>query len=655
MRPQPSCEPVSEGYFGQTMGQLRATTELYLPFLFSDITCNVLKFEIEIKNISQMTIRTSFRLNKLSETSDNLYKDEIWKTRSIENFLKATKPDIKIDKKIAPVFILMLNKFLRVENARLDLDGDCRYVLFDQTPDIVMLPTSYPPFSDAPNGNFYNYYEKKNTAFYAPLEFDRIYKLEIDLEAVAPSFELAPLFPYGKVDFSNVTMGCFCSGGYEVKCLCMRVNPITDNQCPDWLKYKIGRKISSSAPPLIIPADPFRGASPLFDITEELGITKEDVKNVDNGLIIPLSKLKGVFCEEYETFRLMFAMIIPPEKNYDVIIRIIQAALPTRIYEQLQKIPGYNDVLVEFDIVNLTHTKKNIKISSELSGLTDVAVDEIVVEGMGNEQKKPARVIVKQCPLMKYGILETIVNPQRATLYCKVIDSDTEKIIYEKSYNIDLLPHDQMIWEIRDVAQSRTHNLADFICAWVHPTDKEGLLDLTRANSIKYHPDNAFGHRVNTLLDIEKHVRAIWDYLSKDLKIKYLSQPFSSKNSHNSQRVLLPEKVLNNKAGNCIDLTILFASLLEGIGIFSIIFLTEDHAFIGWGNSAKTSEMFFLETTLLGRDTFENAKIVGEKKFRENFLFVGLDDPIPDLVSVAKGCHIVDLSTVRSAGIVSNR
>ena len=159
----------------------------------------------------------------------------------------------------------------------------------------------------------------------------------------------------------------------------------------------------------------------------------------------------------------------------------------------------------EYDVINLTHSKKKVRINTEILGFTDVSTEEFVIEGISNEQKKPARISVRQCPLLKYGILENIVTPHKATLHCEVIDSETEKLIYKQSYTIGLLPHDQMIWEIRDVKQSRVHDLVDFICAWIYPTDKDGLLDTVRASSIKYHPDKAFGDKIRTLHDIEMH------------------------------------------------------------------------------------------------------------------------------------------------------
>lgn len=652
MRPQPKHEPISEGFVGQSMGHRRATTQLYLPFLFSGITCDVLRFEVDMKNMRQMSVKISFKLSGSEKIEDDLYKEETWKARSIENFLRATKSDVQVDGKIAPIFVLMLNKFLRVESVNLKTDGRSAYALFDQTPDIVMLPPSYPPLTDLPEDESYIYYEKKSVVIYASLKLDKTYELDLELETIGASFEFAPLFPYGKVDFSNVSTSCICSGEYRVNANCMRVNAVRDRQLPGWLEAKFEREFGEPTPPRIIPADPFRGSFPLFDM-EELGLTMEDVANDE--IFIPLSDIKRIFCEEYETLRLVFSVIIPPNKDYDVIVKTIQAGLPTRIYEQLQNIPSYKDVLVEYDVINLTHSKKKVRATTELVGFTNVATEEIIVEGLDNEQDKPARALIKQCPLMKYGLLETIANPTRATLHCKLVDSETGKVIYEKDHSIDLLPHDQMIWEIRDVSQSRTHNLVDFICAWVHPTDSVGLLDEARANAIKYHSDNAFGHKTGTLNDIEKHVKALWDYLSKELNVRYLNQPFSSKNTANSQRVLLPEKTLKNKAGNCIDLTVLFASLLEGVGIFSIIFLTENHAFIGWGNSKKTNEMFFLETTMVGSGTFEDAKRSSEETFKKNFLFIGADDPMPDIMAFDKGRHIIDLKKVRSGGIVSKR
>ena len=65
----------------------------------------------------------------------------------------------------------------------------------------------------------------------------------------------------------------------------------------------------------------------------------------------------------------------------------------------------------------------------------------------------------------------------------------------------------------------------------------------------------------------------------KAINIVYQSVPASFGNL--GQRVRLADQVLNKKLGNCLDLSLLFASALENIGLNPIIVLIEGHAFVG--------------------------------------------------------------------------
>lgn len=48
------------------------------------------------------------------------------------------------------------------------------------------------------------------------------------------------------------------------------------------------------------------------------------------------------------------------------------------------------------------------------------------------------------------------------------------------------------------------------------------------------------------------------------------------------QRIKLCDQVLNQKQGNCLDLSLLYAGLLEAVGINPLLILTGDHAFVGF-------------------------------------------------------------------------
>lgn len=61
--------------------------------------------------------------------------------------------------------------------------------------------------------------------------------------------------------------------------------------------------------------------------------------------------------------------------------------------------------------------------------------------------------------------------------------------------------------------------------------------------------------------------------------IVYVTPPASFERS--GQRVRMPEKVLREKLGTCLDLSILFATCLEAIGLHPIIALKRGHCFVG--------------------------------------------------------------------------
>jgi len=67
-----------------------------------------------------------------------------------------------------------------------------------------------------------------------------------------------------------------------------------------------------------------------------------------------------------------------------------------------------------------------------------------------------------------------------------------------------------------------------------------------------------------------------------------------------SQRVRLLEQTWADRSANCIDGSVLIASVLERIGLRSFLVLVPGHAFVGFYTDAQATHAAYLETTLLG-------------------------------------------------------
>jgi very-short-patch-repair endonuclease len=88
----------------------------------------------------------------------------------------------------------------------------------------------------------------------------------------------------------------------------------------------------------------------------------------------------------------------------------------------------------------------------------------------------------------------------------------------------------------------------------------------------------ADGYQSNTREKPYFMVAALWSIICKQ-KIAYVSPPPSF--AHQGQLIRLASDISNSKMGACLDLSLLFASCLELMGLNTVIALSEGHAFVG--------------------------------------------------------------------------
>ncbi|MEK7129011.1 MAG: hypothetical protein AAB858_01550 [Patescibacteria group bacterium] len=660
-RPQPRTSPIVDSFSGDVGFSIEGISDHHMPFKYDNFDCVIDLVRIEMVNFQILRVKLIFTINGDHDNLRKLYEEEGWKYRRTDSVLKKYPEFTGRWKYPAPVFGLMLNKYLQVVNATCKVKYQNPPVILDQSADLVTLPDSFPPLADMPEKESYHYYDKKTTLFYTDLYLGEKYEFDIELEANAATFEFAPLFPFKNVQIKKIETA---HGEYSFEPLGNIVKPTRSRRYSDWYEYELQRHETIGMPgrgaPRFRAASTYRGEVPLFDITKEVlkGMPKSqtEIEAAVNAVFVDINN--PITLKNYETVRFGFMVMIPADKDVEIIVRTIKRPVPIRIYEQMQKMQNYQDVLIKYDIFNFSHKKMRIRVETEILNFTEKAVKVIFLHGINNKQDQKARMMLTQCPRLKRGLLEQLTKPEKAMMHCKVTDEDTKKVLYEETVNIDLLPNDEITWELKDIRSNAKYGMHEFVCSWITPRDSEGLIEKVRTQAALKRSTRSFGGEdFNDLSVIESHVRAVYEYLS-EYGLVYVSQPFSAMPSAQGQRIVLPEVVLKNKAGNCIDLTVLFASILEGAGLYSLIFLTEDHAFIGWGNKNRPQEIIFLETTVIGQLNFDEAKEAGKKVFQDKFTMIGAPNnwmPPLGLMGMIRGCHLIDTAEIRYSGKVSAR
>ena len=191
---------------------------------------------------------------------------------------------------------------------------------------------------------------------------------------------------------------------------------------------------------------------------------------------------------------------------------------------------------------------------------------------------------------------------------------------------------------------TRFHDTGIFFAAYVN--EEHPMIDRLLREALNTRIVTRFlGYQAGKAEAVDKQVYALWNVLQKRrFRYSSVSNTSLSSNVVFSQRVRTLDDALESSQINCVDGTVLFASLLKAINIEPILVRTPGHMFVGYYTDAAHREKNFLETTMIGdvdlddffpdeqldsamvgksqnqmsRLTFDKSKEYAARKYREN-------------------------------------
>lgn len=147
-----------------------------------------------------------------------------------------------------------------------------------------------------------------------------------------------------------------------------------------------------------------------------------------------------------------------------------------------------------------------------------------------------------------------------------------EEKIFTYQNRIELLAYDQ--W-------CGLNLMPEIIAAFVTPNHPAITAVIHDASVFlkKWTDTSAFtGYQTNNPNNVKLQMAAIYGALTQQ-RIIYNNPPASYEAV--GQRIRLPHIVLEQKMGTCLDLAVLYASCLEAVGLFPLLFFMKGHAFCG--------------------------------------------------------------------------
>lgn len=254
-------------------------------------------------------------------------------------------------------------------------------------------------------------------------------------------------------------------------------------------------------------------------------------------------------------------------------------------------------------------------ISAFIEDYSDLAKTTVAV---AKGEHKEATLL----PILKHPALATLNDMRKVTLHVSVRQIfPTTREIHEEMKHVYLTARDRALIGVRGEDQ-RSMDLTKYLVAWVTPNRSEIALILHYASD--YHPDKELnGYQKEETPEesakaVREQVRAIFSALKYKTELTYAHSPLNWEIEPGwiSQVVRLPTDCLNQGGlANCLEGTLLFASLLERIGIEPLLVIAQSHAFVGWRIEHKSDQYEFLDTSIIGNGDFDQAQAYAEKLY----------------------------------------
>jgi hypothetical protein len=344
------------------------------------------------------------------------------------------------------------------------------------------------------------------------------------------------------------------------------------------------------------------------------------------------------------------AMLGPETTGLRVDTALKLQPVPTGIYHLLDP---ETDPLLTVTITNLTNDPRRLCVTSYIEGISGRAIKTL--EFSRSEIKKAKTIPL--LPSLLPDQARRITEIQRATLHV-VVDifgstmnpqtrTDTWSSLIEShdTYSILLLSRNSGFNAVEDPETGTRRDLTRYYGAWVTP-HVEPVQALVRRAADRVPDRRIAGYQGRRNPDTTAaQVRALFETLKAE-GLSYVDSviDFGAGPGQVTQRTRLPRESLRHKSANCIDGTVLMASLLEAASLQPAIVLVPGHAFVAWETWEGTDEWDYLETTMIASHDFDAANQRARSLFER---FNSEDLPTDD----GPLLRVLKLNELRSQGV----
>lgn len=215
----------------------------------------------------------------------------------------------------------------------------------------------------------------------------------------------------------------------------------------------------------------------------------------------------------------------------------------------------------------------------------------------------------------------------------------------EKDVRVQVRPVNECVIDFMD-SSGNEHDVSYFFAAYVnenHPFINQILKEAIALKMV----ENFSGYQGDAG-DVKSEIEAIWETLQRR-GLRYGTMPASADDDNpyiDTQYVRLLGESINYAQANCVDGSVLLASIFRKIGLNTSLVEVPEHMFVAVDLDGEGKETVYIETTALGDSTLDEAIEAGHEQYMEG------KDRFNSQKDGDEEYNIIDIQLARIMGIM---
>lgn len=298
------------------------------------------------------------------------------------------------------------------------------------------------------------------------------------------------------------------------------------------------------------------------------------------------------------------------------------------------------------------HSNSRVRVILKASPFFSESISEFILEKAGKEYTIYPEIV------WNYEALKNNIQSTPLTFSVMMYINGKELPVRTKTLSVRSV--NECLLGYLDT-HNQFHDTGIFFAAYVN--EENPMIDTVLREALNTRIVNRFWGYQGTAQQVDKQVYALWYVLQKrNFKYSSISSTSLSSNVVFAQRVRTFDDAIESAQINCVDGSVLFASLLKAININPILVRIPGHMFVGYYTDKTHRNMNFLETTLIGevdladffpeekldstivgksqaevsRLTFDKSKQYATSKFKENEDNIRKNEPSYMFLEISK-------------------